>query len=79
MRPTVHTAHSCVWQVTRSEASQQRQTETPPLRIRTHSVVTRANLTALPCNQRLTLVPISAQLELTLPLSAQRKLTVSPI
>jgi hypothetical protein len=30
-------------------------------------------------NQGLTLVPISAQLELTLPLSAQRKLTSSPI
>jgi len=34
---------------------------------------------AMALEQGLTLVPISAQLELTLPVSAQRKLTVSPI
>ena len=34
---------------------------------------------ALPYGQGLTLVPVSAQLELTLPLAARLKLTLSPI
>jgi len=45
----------------------------------TLAVARHMNSVMTPCGQGLTLVPVSAQLELTLPLSANLKLTLTPI